>query len=424
MLSGNRHLNPLTALGRHLQRRGHRVTFFQIADLESKIRAARLDFVQIGGNKFPPGTLRQLDQELSRLNGLAAVRYTAKRILATSIMTLGDAPGKIVDAKIDALVVDQAELAGGTIADFLNIPFVNVALAMPIYLEPNVPFFAFNWRYGQSPLHRIRNHVGNLFIEHLASAGRPAINRYRDRWRLPAIRQTNDFFSSRGQITQIPREFDFPGRKLPGCFHYTGPFIDLEMRKTIDFPWHRILPDQPLIYASMGTLQNGVDRVFQVIAEACAKLDAQLVLSLGTESRKIAPLPGNPIIVPYAPQLELLRRSALTITHGGLNTVLEALSVGVPLVVIPVTNDQPGVAARVEWTGTGEAIPVQQVTVQNLRCAIRRVLEVPGYRRAAQSLQTRIAAANGLERATDIVEKALSLETPSHARAVQASNSI
>lgn len=157
----------------------------------------------------------------------------------------------------------------------------------------------------------------------------------------------------------------------------------------------------------MGTLQNGVAGVFQVIAEACADLDAQLVLSLGGGFEKLAALPGNPIVVTYAPQLELLRRSALTITLGGLNTVLESLSVGVPLVVVPVTSDQPGVGARVEWTGTGKAIPVQRLTTRNLRSAIRHLLEVPTYRKAAQFLQTRIADGNGLERAADTVEKAL-----------------
>jgi zeaxanthin glucosyltransferase len=406
---GTGHLNPLTALGRRLQKRGHEVTVFQIADLESTIRAAGLGFIQIGQSEFPPGTLRDLDQKLSRLSGLAAVRYTAKRMLASSIMALDDAPRAMVDAKIDALVVDQTELVGGTIADHLKIPFVNVALALPIHLESNVPFFAFNWRHGSSPFHKIRNRLGNLFIEHLASTSRAAINRYRERWRLPALRNTNDFFSSLAQITQMPREFDFPGRKLPDCFHYAGPFIDSEGRKPIDFSWHRILEDRPLIYASMGTLQNGVERVFQMIAEACTALDAQLVLSLGTGLENLPPLVGNPIVVSYAPQLELLRRSALTITHGGLNTVLESLSVGVPLVVIPVTNDQPGVAARVEWTGTGKAIPVQHLTVRNLRRVVRRVLELSTYRNAAQYLQARIADGNGLERAADIVEKALGL---------------
>lgn len=195
---GTGHLNPLAALGRRLQRRGHLITVFQVADLEPTVRAAGLNFVQIGRNQFPRGTLRELDQKLSRLSGFAAVRYLAKRILAGTHMTLEDAPGAMVDARIDALVVDEAELAGGTIANYLNLPFVNVALALPIHLESGVSFFAFNWRHEASPLHRIRNQLGNLFIEHLASTGRTAINRYRGRWRLPPICRTNDFRGSPG----------------------------------------------------------------------------------------------------------------------------------------------------------------------------------------------------------------------------------
>src|SRR2546422_7887921 len=69
-------------------------------------------------------------------------------------------------------------------------------------------------------------------------------------------------------------------------------------------------------------------------------------------------LAGEPIVVEFAPQLELLKRAALCITHAGLNTALECLSNGVPMVAIPITNDQPGVAARIEWTGTGEMVSV------------------------------------------------------------------
>ncbi|MFZ0710133.1 MAG: glycosyltransferase, partial [Terrimicrobiaceae bacterium] len=60
---------------------------------------------------------------------------------------------------------------------------------------------------------------------------------------------------------------------------------------------------------------------------------------------------GSPIVVPFAPQLELLRRAALTITHAGLNTALESLNQGVPMVAIPIPNDQPEVASRLEWLG-------------------------------------------------------------------------
>jgi zeaxanthin glucosyltransferase len=408
---GTGHLNPMCALGRRLKQRGHQVTIFQIADLEAAVQAAGLNFVQIGRNEFPLGALRLLDHKLSRLNGLEALRYTGERIVATSTMVLEDAPEVIHGANIDALLVDQAEVAGGTVAEHLELPFISVALAVPIHLEANVPFFAFNWRYGSSLLHKTRNHLGNLFIEHLAGKSRLVLNPYRERWHLPQIQHTNDLYSRRAQIAQIPGEFDFPRRKLPDCFHYTGPFIDSHARKPVDFPWDRLATDRPLIYATMGTLQNGVAHVFQVIAEACAGLDAQLVLSLGAGFENVTALPGKPIVVRYAPQLELLRHSALTICHGGLNTVLESLSAGIPMVVIPVTNDQPGVGSRVEWTGTGKSIPVQRLATTKLRDAVRCVLEDPNYCARARYFQACMANANGLEKAADIVEKSLGLYT-------------
>jgi UDP:flavonoid glycosyltransferase YjiC (YdhE family) len=99
----------------------------------------------------------------------------------------------------------------------------------------------------------------------------------------------------------------------------------------------------------MGTLQNGRENVFSSIAQAVGQWEGyQLVLSIGPalEPEQIASLPPNAIVVKQLPQIELLKRSALCITHAGLNIALESLAQGVPMVAIPVTNDQPGVAAR------------------------------------------------------------------------------
>ena len=68
------HYYPLTALGRRLQSRGHEVVYFQVADLESPIRAAGLRFRQIGQHDFPLGSLRARDEECGKLEGLAALR--------------------------------------------------------------------------------------------------------------------------------------------------------------------------------------------------------------------------------------------------------------------------------------------------------------------------------------------------------------
>ncbi len=84
-------------------------------------------------------------------------------------------------------------------------------------------------------------------------------------------------------------------------------------------------------------------------------------------------LPGNPLGVEYAPQLALLEKATLTITHAGMNTKTECVKYGVPMVAIPVTNDQPGVAARIAWTGAGEFVPLNKLNVPRLRDAIKQV---------------------------------------------------
>jgi MGT family glycosyltransferase len=132
------------------------------------------------------------------------------------------------------------------------------------------------------------------------------------------------------------------------------------------------------------------------------------VISLGggQDPALMGELPGDPVVVGYAPQLELIRRSALTISHGGLNTALESLERGVPMVVLPVTYDQPGVGVRVERSGVGRSIPVGRLTVDRLRDAVRLVLGDPAYRKRAGRLQSSIEAADGLNRAADLIEAA------------------
>src|SRR6267378_3263876 len=156
-------------------------------------------------------------------------------------------------------------------------------------------------------------------------------------------------------ITQCPREFDFESSHWPPRFHHTGPFHDGAGRIEVDFPWER-LTGEPLIYASMGTLMNGLADVFRTITAGTAKPKGfQLVLSVGDQldPEQIGSLPSNTILVKRAPQLELLKRASVCISHAGLNTALEALAQGVPLVAIPVTFEQPGIAARIAAKKTG-----------------------------------------------------------------------
>ena len=91
-----------------------------------------------------------------------------------------------------------------------------------------------------------------------------------------------------------------------------------------------------------------------------------------------------------------------------MNTALEALSNGVPMVAIPIANDQPAVAARIAWTGSGQVLLLKQLSVPKLRRAIHQVLTHETYRQNAIRLQKAIQTTGGVNQAADIVEQVLS----------------
>jgi MGT family glycosyltransferase len=407
------HLNTMTTLGYELKQRGHRVTVIAIADAQPKVLAAGLEFQAIGLSNFPPGATKELYTELGKLSGFKALKYTIQWIANTAAKYFQDAPEIIEKTGIEVLLVDQVSSAGGTIAEYLQLPFISIASAVILNREPSVPPFNTLSNYDVSWRGILRNKVGYFVLDLATQNITKTINAQRQQWNLPLYTHANQKYSQLAQISQQPAEFEFPRRELPSYFHFTGSFSNPTSRESIAFPYEQ-LTGQPLIYASLGTLQNQLLWIFEMIAQACADMDAQLVIALGggTDPHSLPELPGNPLVVGYAPQLELLQRATLTITHAGLNTTLESLSNGVPMVAIPITNDQPGVAARIAWTGTGEVVPLKKVTVKKLQQAITQVLTDNVYRQNALKLQAAMQQSGGTSKAADIIEQVISTGKP------------
>ena len=406
------HLNPVTTLGRELQKRGHRISVLIAPDGQAKVEAAGLGYLPIGAERFPKGTRERALEELGRLSGLKAFQFTIERFCQIAEATLEEAPKCIRENKIDGLIVDQVSPAGITVCEHLGLPAVTVCNALAANYDPRQPPVLTAWACRDDPFNRLRYRLMYAVMNRLLARAVDLLNRSRGGWNLSPLPYREFPYSSLAQITQQPAIFDFPHRNLPAHFHYTAPFHDERSGDAIAFPYEK-LDGRPLIYASLGTLQNRLDHVFHAIAQACEGLDAQLVLSLGNQNQTVPTnLPGNPLVVAYAPQLELLKRATLVITHAGLNTVLETLSQGVPMVALPIANDQPGVAARVAYLGAGEMIPLKIVTPQRLRESLLKVLSNSAYRERARVVQAEIAKVDGVVRAADIVEQALTTQKP------------
>jgi zeaxanthin glucosyltransferase len=391
--------------------RGHQVTFFHVVDFAHEIRRRGFDFEAFGERDYPVGTFAGRYQEMSRLEGLPASHAGLSILISQAEALFTAGPPVIETARLDLWLIDQLDYAAATLAACMRAPFVSVIVGLTRHREDGVPGFSGEpCTNDPAALERDRRFEEALLAT--ATPYRDYVGAYRVKAGLGPF-SFDSIWSDLAQITQQPAEFEFPRRRLPACFHFTGPFARRSDRPRTPFPWDR-LSGKPLIYASFGTAQNRNRRLYEAVATAAAGLDAQVVLSLGGAETVELPgeFPENLLIVPFAPQLEILERAALVITHAGMNSTLESLAAGVPMVAVPIAHDQPGVSARIEWTGTGLRIPASECDPARLRHAIDTVLGQASFRESARRFQRIIAQTNGLGRAADIIERVAATGRP------------
>jgi MGT family glycosyltransferase len=404
------HLNPMTTLARRLQSRGHKVVFIGVPDVEPFARAADLNFVPFCENEYPAGSIAKLYGPVSKLHGLEVARWSLRERSGDLFNAASKhLPLKLAETGVDALVIDTIHSFLELVPMSLGMPYVQVWNVLHIDLSGATPPCFFSWPYESTPEALTRNLQGVKAAGEIFAPVVPVAMSYAEKMGLHI--DWSDFTATTSKlavITQTPKEFDFPGIPWPAHFHYTGPFHDSDGREPIAFPWEK-LTGNPLVYASLGTLVNGLGHLYKTVLQAAAQLsDIQVVLPIGKNIKvdDLGTIPSNVIVVRTAPQIELLERAAMCITHAGLNTALESLGQGVPMVAIPIGYDQPGVAARIAHHGVGEFLEVGDVTVGRVQRLIQEVLDNPRYRDKARWYQNVIAQTCGLDVAADVIERA------------------
>ncbi|GGE32886.1 glycosyl transferase [Pullulanibacillus camelliae] len=164
-------------------------------------------------------------------------------------------------------------------------------------------------------------------------------------------------------------------------------------------------PNQPLIYASMGTVLNDQPHFYQTVIQTFKNLPFNIILSVGknTAIESLGPIPDHIVVQQYVPQLKVLEQADVFVTHCGMNSTNEALYFNVPLVMLPAGSDQPIVADRVEELGAGVQLDLQTLTGEALKNAVITVLNDPKYRQSAKQISASFREAGGYKKGVDAI---------------------
>lgn len=396
------HIRVFEALAAALAARGHSTSFL--------LNAGGENLLSPGGP--PAHAVRDVGRDLATItrraaypNGPFGILRTVADTAALTDALCRDGPAILRGLGVDAVIGDQMEPAAGLLAAHLRLPQISLACALPVNAAPGVPLPFLDWPYDPSPDGLKRNRGGEKIANWLLKGQRRTIEGWAGRFGLTRRSSLEDCLSPLLQVSQCPAPFDFPRTTEPG-FHAVGP-IRKSSGAQAPLPC-AIDPQRPFVFASLGTLQGHRLDIFTRVATACRHIGAQLLVAHcgGLTPDKAASIDAD-FVTDFAPQAAVLARADACVTHGGMNTVLDALQLRVPVLVIPIAFDQPGIAARVVHHGVGRKRSRRWLTAAKVEADLCALLGSPRYRDAAAALGPSLIAADGAERAARLIEAAL-----------------
>jgi MGT family glycosyltransferase len=377
------HVNPTLPVVQELVRRGHEVSYYLTEEFRETVEAT--------GAIFQPYESK--------------IKELAKGGIGGANIGMGPRVFILEDRKfVPPQVIDRirAEKPDVILYDFM------CGWAKVIRDELHVPAIGLRATYAS-------NEHFNLF-QHIRASMQNSANGQEFLERFNAIQAAS---SSENPMEAITREFTdveplniiFMSRAFQPMeetfderFLFVGSSIQTRHQAT-SFPFDKLNNELPLLYISMGSVMTNQPEFYKHCFEAFGGQPWQVVLTVGksTDTTQLGSIPANFLLSSYVPQLEILPRTRVFVTHAGTNSVMESMYYGVPMVLIPQQPEQQMHARRTVELGLGVQLDKGAVTAASLREAVERVANDPQYRTRAQEMQQRMHEDGGYQRATDAI---------------------
>jgi zeaxanthin glucosyltransferase len=428
------HLNASFKIAKRLKLRGHRVCYVGLPDHQDYVGAQGFAYLPIFEDLFPKDHARRPSHAppgaLKRLQG---ARREAGKIKAALRGLRAEMERVLRGASIDLFIVDSL-LPFAALATYQSgVPTVLLSTTFPTRRERSSPPLLTTVVPGKSlsdelkvsfSWHRyfLRRRCARLKLSLLGglnlkreikllarASGYPLKLIDDDALYLPVLNIP--------ELILCPQALDFPRPERAGR-HYLEASVDFE-RTENHFPWEKLCGEKSLIYCSLGTQSHVYDRktgrkfLQHVIDAVAARPDRQLILSIGShlDVADFHTLAPGTIVVRDAPQLEVLKRASLMITHGGLNSIKECIFSGVPMIVFPLTKDQPGNAARVVYYGLGLMGDVKKANAARIGALIDEISNDPSFKTRLAEMRRKFREVEDSGVGVRIVESFLEAES-------------
>lgn len=360
------HTNPSLGLVRCLVAAGHEVDYIQAEAFRERVEARGARFVPYDK---PP---QSLVPALNEVRNWGAAYRTVRRI----------------GANYDCLIYELLFFPGKALAAELGIPCYRL-----------ISTFALNRH-----LLRVLGKTGGPYLTALFRSERlcTALSRLF----LPKFSLREKNLAEALVREAPPHNFIYTLRDFQpeeACFpesnyHFVGPAVDDRAEEPFSFE----KSGNPIVYISFGTLMHADKRFWKKLIAAFAGKRVEVVCSVGSEKlvRALGDLPSNVRAFAKVPQLTLLSRAALFVTHGGMNSVNEALYYGVPMIVLPFGLDQPLVGRELQRRKLGRVIAPRALTAARLWRTAKELLRDPEARKARLAMKRKMQASGGNREAT------------------------
>lgn len=374
------HINPNLPIVQELVARGHEVVYY----LTERYRAA----IEATGASFC-GYESMLEQTGYNLQHLSQSITVPILMIDESLFVMPQILESVQEEQPDCIVYDPMCFSGRFIAEVSHIPAV---MTRPTFVAHEQTRRFFQNR-------TIDPQDTKLFQELLTRLCSAYPVRPFD---LP------DIFLHKAalNIVTVPRSFQPDGASFGNDCLFVGPSIGPRC-EYVEFPFEE-LNEQPIIYITLGTVFNRNPDFFRACFAACADQPWQVVVATGRPVENMefsTPPPRNFIVRRYVPQLEVLQRSAVCVNHGSITTIMESVSCGVPMIVIPQAVGQEGSARRVPELGLGLLLHKDTVTAESLRQAISQILDDSTFAMRTRQMQKEGSAAGGFQAAADALQQ-------------------